>query len=149
MRCAEAVLFKAETQESNTTAAAVLGTAAEAHLVWLPRVRKTTLEKVLYFCEVNSFASFEPGVVDVMNVLRFQIAQGELKSFSVTIPARMSVTSVKARGLSTWRFDPEQHLLEAALDLPVTGDFAMEVMTQIAMEPSSARRRDQREAMRA
>ncbi|MDA0577394.1 MAG: hypothetical protein O3B24_04780, partial [Verrucomicrobia bacterium] len=134
VRCAEAVLFKAESQDAGTTATAVLGTTHEAHLVWLPRVRKTTLEKVLFFCEVNSFASFEPGVVDVINVLRFQIAQGELKAFTVTIPAGMSVTAVKAPGLSTWRFDPEQHLLEAALDLPVTGDFAMEVITQIAMD---------------
>ncbi|MDA0323478.1 MAG: hypothetical protein O2923_12305 [Verrucomicrobia bacterium] len=134
VRCDEAVLFKTWEEIDRTVATAVLGPAQAVHLNWLPRVRKTKLEKAVYFCEVNTFASFEPGVVDLMNLVRYQIAQGEITSMILTVPDGMSVTAVNAPGLSTWRFDPEQNQLEAVLDMPVSGEFTMQVMTQVATD---------------
>jgi len=133
--CDEAVHFKKTESDAATEAIAVFGPAQSATLVWKPRVRKTKFEKVVYFCEVNSLASFEPGVVDVTHLIRFQIAQGELKRMDISVPDRMNITAVSAPGLSTWRFDPDKNLLEAVLDNPATEDFTLVVSAQVASTP--------------
>ena len=129
-----AVLFRSEDTDSLTTAEAVFGPVTTATLSWRPRVRKTTLEEVVFFSEVNSFASLLSGVVDLTHLVRYQIAQGELKELSILVPANMSVTSVKAPGLATWSFDPDTRLLEAILEQAVTGDFLLSVQTQVSSE---------------
>ncbi len=134
IRAEHAVLFRTEDAEASTTAEAVFGPVSTAVLSWRPRVRKTTLEEVVFFSEVNSFASLLSGVVDLTHLVRYQIAQGELKELSAVIPANMSVTAVKASGLATWSFDPETRLLEVILKQPVTGDFVLSVQTQVSSE---------------
>ena len=127
-------LTSEEKEERGTEVTAVFGSAPVVRLNWRPRVRKTKLEKVVFFCEVNTFALFKPGVVDLTNLVRFQIAQGEIKEIIMLVHEGMSVTSVTAPGLSTWRFDPETHQLEAVLEKPVSGDFILTVITQIPRE---------------
>jgi hypothetical protein len=129
-----AVLFRSEEDDTKTTAEAVFGPVRTATLSWRPRVRKTMLEKVVFFSEVNTLAALLSGVVDLTHVIRYQIAQGELKELKLLIPAGMSVTSVKAQGLATWSFDPETRLLEAILKAAVTGDFTLNVQTQMSSE---------------
>jgi hypothetical protein len=138
IECAEAVHFKKTETQTGTEATAVLGSARTATLVWRPRVRKAKLEKVVYFCEVNTLASFEPGVVDLTHLVRFQIAQGELKRMELTVPDGMNITAVQAKGLGTWRFDPEKHLLEAVLDKAAAGDLIMLVSSQVACKPDES-----------
>jgi len=130
----QAVLFRSEEGELNTTAEAVFGPVSTATFSWRPRVRKTTLETVVFFSEVNTFAALLSGVVDLTHLVRYQIAQGELKELKLLIPADMSVTSVKADGLATWSFDPETRLLEAILKQAVTGDFLLTIQTQISSD---------------
>ena len=88
----------------------------------------------MFFAEVNTVLLFDAGVVQARNAVRYQIAQGELQVFRLAIPEAMSVTAVTAEGLSTWRFDPRTHELEAVLDRPVTGDYDLHVATQIAQD---------------
>ncbi|MFO7871292.1 MAG: hypothetical protein R6V03_07670 [Kiritimatiellia bacterium] len=130
----DAVLFKTTEKEDVTEAIAVYGMSRQAFISWRPRARKTRLEKVVFFSELNTMAVFQPGVVELTNLVKYQIAQGELKSMNVEVPENMTVTAVKAPGLSTWRFDPETRLLEAIVDKPVTGDFTLHVVSQVGCE---------------
>lgn len=101
---------------------------------WYPKMRSVAKEKAEFLCAVNSLAVFEPGVVTLTHAVHYQIVQGEINALALTIPDEMSVTSVTAPGLSTWRFDPEKHLLEAVLQKPVSGDFDLRVITQVTRE---------------
>ena len=130
----EAVLFRVNDEKGKTTATAVYGPSRAISFVWQPRVRRTQLEEAVYYCEVNTMASFDPGVVDLASLVQYQIAQGELKQLSLQIPEGMNVTSVSASGLSTWRFDPDARLLEAVLARPVSGRFNLLVYSQVASE---------------
>ncbi|MFC1499109.1 hypothetical protein ACFLS1_11675 [Verrucomicrobiota bacterium] len=130
----DAVLLKKTEKDGVSTAQAVYGSATAARISWHGRVRKTKLEKEVFFSEVNSLALFEPGVVDITSLIRYQIAQGEMKSMTLVVPENMTVTAVHAPGLSTWRFDPETRLLEAVLEKPVSGDFTFKVVSQVGCE---------------
>jgi len=129
-----AVLFKMQEKKDATTAEAVLGPVQTAIFTWFPRVRKTTLEQTVCFSEVNTLALLQSGVVELTNVIRYQIAQGEMKEMKIKIPQGMTVTAVQAAGLATWSFDPEKRLLDAILEKAVTGDFVLKVVTQVACD---------------
>ena len=128
------VQLKTSEADGRTEAVAVFGPVAVAGFSWRPRERRTGMEKAVAFCEVNTLATFEPGVVNLNHAVRYQIAQGELQSLVARIPAGMTVTAVTAPGLSTWRFDQTTHLLEALLEKPVSGDFTLTICTQIPEE---------------
>jgi len=130
----DSVLLKTQEKDTATETTIVFGPVARATLAWKPQERKTKLEESVFFCEVNTFAAFEPGVVNLTHLMRYQIAQGEIQTFTMKIPDGMSVTAVRADGLGTWRFDPETRELEALLEKPVTGDFLLTVVTQVAQE---------------
>ncbi len=130
----EAVLFKTTETETETRAEAVLGPARVAHFVWRPKARETKLEDAVFFCEVNTLAALQPGVVDLVSLVRYQIAQGEIKDLAVRVPENMSVTAVNAPGLATWSFDPDARLLEAILKKPINGSFTLTVATQVACD---------------
>ena len=134
IRAERAVLFRSEESNEFTTADAVFGPVRSAAFSWRPRVRKTKLEDVVFFSEVNTFVAMGSGVVDLTHLVRYQIAQGELKALKLLVPDEMSVTAVKAAGLATWSFDPETRLLEAILEQAVTGDFTLSVQTQVSSE---------------
>ena len=134
IRSDAAVLFKTAEAKTTTEAEAVFGASREARLDWRPRVRKTKLEKAVFFCEVNTFVGLRSGVVDLTSLVRYQIAQGEIKALKILIPEHMSVTAVRALGLATWSFDPDKRLLDAILEKGVSGDFALAVDTQISCE---------------
>jgi len=134
IRAERAVLFRSSETNETTTAEAVFGPVRSAAFSWRPRVRKTKLEDVVFFSEVNTFASMGSGVADLTHHVRYQIAQGELKALKLLVPDEMSVTAVKATGLATWSFDPETRLLEAILEQAVTGDFTLSVQTQVSSE---------------
>ncbi|MBN2302639.1 MAG: hypothetical protein JXN60_09000 [Lentisphaerae bacterium] len=130
----DAVFMDVAEDKDSSTVTAIYGLSSRAHISWRARARKTKLEKTVCFCEVNTIAVFEPGVVDLTNLIRFQIAQGEIKAVSMAVPRGMSVTALDSPGLSTWRFDPETRMLEAVLEKPASGDFTMRVAGQIACE---------------
>ena len=134
IRADQAVLFRSNDSDTQTTAEAVFGPIQTAVLSWRPRMRKTVLEKVVFFSEVNTLASLLSGVVDLTHVVHYQVAQGELRELSLRVPAGTSVTAVNAPNLATWSFDPETHLLEAILKQAVTGDFRLHIQTQVSSD---------------
>ncbi len=101
---------------------------------WRPRARKTKLEASVYYCDVTTMAMLRPGVVDLKNTIRYQIAQGEVKELKARIPAGMAVTAVHADGLATWSFDPTTSMLEAILEKSAVGALTVTVVTQVASE---------------
>ncbi|GAF91718.1 unnamed protein product, partial [marine sediment metagenome] len=64
-------LTSKEKGDKGTEVSAVFGPVQKVGFTWQPRVRKTKLEKVVFFCEVNTFALFKPGVVELTNLVRF------------------------------------------------------------------------------
>lgn len=129
-----AVYFVTSEGTNFTEATAIFSRQFIPSFSWYPKVRNIEKEKAEFFCEVNSLATFEPGVVILTHIVRYQIIQGEINALALTIPDEMSVTSVTAPGLSTWRFDPEKHLLEAVLQKPASGTFDLRLVTQMTRE---------------
>ena len=130
----EAVLLKMAEKDAGSETTLVFGPAPAATISWRPRERITKLEEAVFFSEMNTLASFESGVANLNHTIYYQIAQGEVQSFMLDIPEDMSVTAVRADGLSTWRYDPETRLLEALLEKPVSGNCTLVLMTQIPQE---------------
>ena len=129
-----AVLFKMQEKKDATLADAVFGPVPVATFTWLPRIRKTTLEQIVCFCEVNTLATLQSGVVELTNIIRYQVAQGEMREMKVKIPQGMSITAVQAQGLATWSFDPDKRILDAILANAVSGDFVLTVVAQVACD---------------
>ena len=130
----QAVSVKTAEVEGRSESHLIAGPVSAVEIVWQPRERKTELEKAVFFCETNTYVLFQPGLVNLSHVARYQIAQGELQSLLLQIPAGMNVTAVSGPGISTWRFDPETRQLEALLEKPVSGEYALTVVTQMPRE---------------
>lgn len=133
-----AVFFNAlaRAEGKGTVARAVFGPAETAEFSWKPRVRKVKFEEAMFFCEVNTLATLRAGVVELVNAVRYQVAQGEVKDLTFVVPEGMSVTAVRAPapGLATWSFDPTTRRLEAILEKAVSGEYSLIVVTQVASE---------------
>lgn len=134
IQCESAVFFKTKEEKTTTEAESILGPTPVGVFTWKPRVRRTRLEQTVFYSEVNTFAALQSGVVDLTHLIRYQIAQGEIKDMKVRVPEGMTVTAVSAKGLATWSFDPEKRMLDAILETAVSGDFALTVVTQISRE---------------
>jgi len=70
-----AVRFVSREEEGITITEAVFVAGGHVEVTWRPRVRKTKLEAAVYYCDVTTMALLRPGVIDLSNVIRFQIAQ--------------------------------------------------------------------------
>ncbi len=134
IRSPEAVLFASEEKDGRTVAEAVFGPAQAVMFHWRPRARRTQLEPVVFFSEVDVLAVLRPGVADVHHRIHCRIAQGEIRDMKARIPPGMTVTAVDAPRVATWSFDPDTRLLEAILDRPVSGELDLRVRTQIACD---------------
>ena len=134
VRSDEAVYIKTAESNNQTEASALFAPSGKVHFTWRPKVRKTELEKTVFFCELNSLLTFDPGVINGRHLVRYQIAQGEIKTLAMSLPEEMNVTSVSAPGLSTWRFDPAARTLEAILQNPASGSLALILVTQTPRE---------------
>jgi len=130
----EAVLLKTQEQDGGSETTLVFGRSERVAITWRPQVRRTALEKAVFFSEMQTLAVCESGVAYLTHLVRYQVAQGELQSLTMRIPERMSVTAVHGVDLGTWRFDPATHTLEALMDRPMSGDFSLKVVTQIPQE---------------
>jgi len=134
IRCDAAVMFKTDEAKDKTLAEAVFGPGNKFSFSWRPRARKTTLEDAVFFCEANTHALLLPGLVELTSLVRYQVAQGEIRELKLSVPAGTSVTAVRAHGLATWSYDPEKRLLVAILEKAVSGDFQLVVVSQVSCE---------------
>lgn len=129
---AAAYLTSGTGREAGTARLVLSGT--EAPLTWRPRSRVARLEKASFFAELQTVVRAQPGLVNLTHHIRYQIAQGELQTLRFEVPVGASVTAVSGVGLGTWRFDPATRGLEAVLARPVSGEYALRVVTQVARE---------------
>ena len=130
----QAVLFRTREQASNTVAEAVFGSVRDVWVGWKPRMRKTQLEEVVMFSELNSWVVVKPGVLDFTHRAECRIAQGEARTLAFTMPEGMSVTSVGALELATWRFEPETRRLDVVFERALSGSVVVVITTQVAAE---------------
>ncbi len=119
---------------SDTGSAKLIASDSELPLTWKPRTRVARLEKASFFAEMQTIARARPGLVSLTHLIRYQIAQGELQTLRFDVPTNATVTAVTGVGLGTWRFDPATRLLEAVLEKPLSGSYALRVVTQVARE---------------
>lgn len=131
---ADAVWLETEAGDQGSTSTLVFRPTSQVVLEWKPRIRRTTLETAVVFGEVHVHAILDAGVVSFANLVRYQISRGELAELNLRIPAGVSVTAVRGEGLGTWRFDPESRHLVAIPKQPVSGAYALSVVTQLAKE---------------
>jgi hypothetical protein len=121
-------------QGKTTTGSLTLASAGPGFILWQPRERKTRLEQVVFYCDLQTYAVLAPGVVNMTHLAHCQVAQGEVQTLRFTIPEGMTVTAVGGAGLGTWRFEPETRLLEALMEKPVNGELTLAITTQIPRE---------------
>ncbi len=127
-----AVTFKKGLKDGFCELTASFSPAAQANFIVQPQIRNVEKEEVHFFASINSLASFEQGLVDVSNMISFQIPQGETAKFVFEIPANMKVTAVECAELSAWRYDPATKSIEVFLTKPVSGNFKLLIKTQIS-----------------
>jgi hypothetical protein len=129
-----AVRLVREEKDGATVATAVFGPTDACSFIWKPRARKTHLERTAFYAEVTSLAKLGLGVAECRHLLRLQVAQGEVRSVAVVMPAGMTVTAVEGALIGTWRFDPAVNTLEVHLTRPATGALEIVVLTQAPVE---------------
>jgi len=130
----DTVLLRTTETAGESVTDAVFRPTRQVELSWHPRVRRTQLEEAVVFCEMNSVATFDAGVVHLVHQIRYQVARGEIQTLNLEIPPEMSVTAVRAEGLGTWRYDPTTKQMEAILEKPASGEFLLTVVTQVSQE---------------
>ncbi len=117
-----------------TTASALLGPSDHAAVAWKPRARETSQEKTVFYSQSTSLARFDASLVEVQHLVRFQIAQGELRQIRIRVPEPMTVTVVKGKSIGAWRYDIPKQELEVRLSEPAVGEYSLVVVTQISRE---------------
>ncbi|MBU4460732.1 MAG: hypothetical protein KJ579_09200 [Verrucomicrobia bacterium] len=130
----QAVWIENREEAPGAVARLVAGPGSAMTVAWRPRQRKTETETAAFFAEVNTCALLQPGLAGLTHSIRYQIAQGELQALKVRMPEGVSVTAVSGVGLGTWRFDPATRMVDALLEKPVAGAYALVVVAQRAFE---------------
>jgi len=117
-----------------TIVSAILGPGDDIAASWKPRARATSQEKTSFYSQVISAARLDASLIEARHLVKFQIAQGELRDIRLRIPEPMTVTAVQGKALGAWRFDPAKQELEVRLSEPATGEYAIALITQISRE---------------
>jgi hypothetical protein len=130
----QAVWLESREEGAGIAARLVAGPASAMTVTWRPRQRKTETEKAVFFAEINTCALLQPGLAGITHSIRYQIAQGELQALQLRMPEGVSVTAVSGAGLGTWRFDPATRIVDALLEKPAAGAYALVVIAQRAFE---------------
>lgn len=130
----QAVWIESREEAAGAVTRIVAGPTNAMTVAWRPRQRNTETETAAFFAEVNTCALLQPGLAGLTHSIRYQIAQGELQALKVRMPEGVSVTAVSGVGLGTWRFDPATRMVDALLEKPVAGAYALVVVAQCAFE---------------
>ena len=129
-----AALLEVSEKDKTTVGIMTLAGTGAAPVTWRPRERRTQLERTVFYCDLQTYALLAPGLVNMTHLARCQVAQGELQTLRMTVPAGMTVTAVAGAGLGTWRFEPDTRVLEAWMEKPVSGEFLLVITTQVPRE---------------
>jgi len=132
-----AVYFEKKENDSGLLANAIVAPGGDIEFYWKPRTRQRKLEETKFFAETLSLVRFDTGLVRGKHLVRFQIAQGELKDIRIGVPEGVTVTAVEGDNLGAWRFDPATREMEGRLTNAVSGEYALRLSTQITTDKAS------------
>lgn len=127
-----AVRLARRVEGGRITVDAMFEPGAAAVFTWRPQERQASQEEVRFYAQDVALAHVSSGLLQVFHAVRLQIAQGQVDTLKLLVPARETVTSVAAADLGSWRFDPASRELELRLTRPATGTFEVSLVTQSA-----------------
>jgi hypothetical protein len=128
----QAVFLTSEQTDGQTRVEAMFTPGEPAVFTWRPLERQAAQEQVRFYARDLALARVMPGLLQVFHEVRLQIAQGQVDRLTLDVAAGQTVTSVDGPHVGAWRFDPVGHRLEVRLSQPVTGSYAMNLVTQSA-----------------
>ncbi len=127
-----AVFLTSDQRGGQTRVETMFAPGQPAMFTWRPLERQAAQEEVRFYAQDLALASVTPGLLQVFHEVRLQIAQGQVDRLTVDVAPGQTVTSVNGPQVGAWRFDPVGHHLEVRLSQPVTGSYAMTLVTQSA-----------------
>ena len=128
----QAVFLTSSQKEGRTQVEAMFAPGQPAVFAWRPLERQAAQEAVRFYAQDLALANVTPGLLQVFHIVRLQIAQGQVDRLTLDIAPGQTVTSVNGPQVGAWRFDPVEHRLEVRLSQPVTGSYAITLVTQSA-----------------
>ena len=128
----QAVFLTSDQRGGQTRVEAMFAPGQPAVFTWRPLERQAAQEEVRFYAQDLALASVTPGLLQVFHEVRLQIAQGQVDRLTLDVAPGQTVTSVNGPQVGAWRFDPVGHHLEVRLSQPVTGSYAMTLVTQSA-----------------
>jgi hypothetical protein len=120
-------------QTDRTVLEAIFPPGQAALFTWQPRERQAAQEEVRFYAQDVGLAYLTSGLLQVFHAVRLQIAQGQVDTLKLRIPASETVTSVAGPHMGSWRFEPTSHQLEVRLMRPVTDVYELTLTTQSAI----------------
>lgn len=128
----QAVFLTSDQREGRTRVETMFAPGQPAVFTWRPLERQAAQEAVRFYAQDLALANVTPGLLQVFHEIRLQIAQGQVDRLTLDVAPGQTVTSVNGPQVGAWRFDPVGHHLEVRLSQPVTGSYAMTLVTQSA-----------------
>ena len=101
-------------------------------VTWSPERRDASKEKPVYYVESHDLYAPLAGLVSGSHVFNVRFAQGQLDALKFRVPEDMTVTSVEARKLANWHFDPQERSLMLYFDPVQQESFTVSVSSQVA-----------------
>lgn len=132
IKALNAVSFKSGNVNGNVSATATFVPGTAGMLRLYPQKRNVKQEELQFFANIDGFANFAGGFVEIVYAVGCHVAQGEVATFAIEVPDNMGITSVTAPDLGAWRYSPETDLLEIFLTQPHHDDLKMQITAQIA-----------------
>ena len=124
-----------ETEQNLTQTDLVMRPAREVTLRMHPRMRNTSQEEALYFTQWNHLFLPTAGLVEGFHQLRVRMAQGQLQSLHVNIPASWTIADVWGDVGQGWRFDPEASRLFVPVKSVSGQDLEVRLHSQLSVPP--------------
>lgn len=126
-----------EGDDAELTVTGLQGSAKKLSVRWRSTVQDLGAELVLA-SEANTLVTVRDGAMRVDTLLAFGIAQGELESLVLTLPAGLNVTQVRGQAIQDWAVaEPEEEggarELRVSLRLPQTKRYALQVVGEVEL----------------
>jgi len=128
----QAVFLASSQRDGQSRVEAMFAPGQPAVFTWRPLERQAAHEEVRFYAQDLALANVTPGLLQVYHEVRLQIAQGQVDRLTMNVAPGQTVTSVNGPQVGAWRFDPVGHRVEVGLSQPVTGSYAMILVTQSA-----------------
>lgn len=127
-----------EGDDAELSVTGLQGSAKKLAVRWRSTVQDLGAELVLA-SEANTLVTVRDGAMRVDTLLAFGIAQGELESLVLTLPAGLNVTQVRGQSIQDWEVvEPKEEGgergLRVSLRLPQTKRYALQVVGEVELD---------------